>query len=87
MINKLTIELEVLPIDKLELTDKSQWIWARDLTNNWGEWERIRVWRESYFGSVKDLWSTNSSDIAYTNVGRPPYTHYITLPDISFSNR
>lgn len=84
MIKKLTIELDVLPITDLVLTEKSQWIWARDLTKGWSEWERIRVWRDgrNNFGGPNIRWSTDSSDIKYQRDGLPPYTHYVILPDI-----
>lgn len=90
MIKNITIELEVMPIDQLVLAEKSQWIWARDCTKDWSEWERIRVWKADRFGradtfgspNLQPMWSTDSSDIKYTENGTPPYTHYVILPDI-----
>jgi hypothetical protein len=85
MIKRLTLEIEVLSIDQLVLTEKSQWIWARDITKGWSDWERIRVWREARFGGEQTIWSTDSSDIKYNEYRPMPYTHYIILPAITIA--
>jgi hypothetical protein len=82
-ITSIKLELEIKPLESLELTETSQWIYVIDLSPNSfrNGWERIRVWKN---GSM-EKWSTDSSDIKYESYGKPPYTHYMTLPVIRTS--
>lgn len=84
LLKRLTIELEIRPIDELNITKTTQHVWATSISPGifmpTGSWRLVSFVLDDQ-GNVK--WNDNNG--AGERSGRHPFTHYTILPTISAS--